>query len=562
MLLASYPCALQGAEKAQSPWHVEDNVNDPELEGVTKRSTPYAPLAAIVGGGSLGEFTDVEIAQIASTWSFVNSHGGMLDHHNPAAGTTVYWAGPSAGRDRHGRTIGERIKAINPAFVLSNYRNGSYIAQHSPHEAAEVEARLPLGISVWNTGVTLLEALDAEASTVRVTRYPDIPTEPATREGRPDFYPWKKSTTRERHSKNTREYVAWLRVDDEVMRIDDIQVSASGVTLQVQRGLWGTTAVGHAKGATLFQPIYIGRNTGIDHGDNTLGGRPDDPSKQPGIRYALITAHPEMHRWLGDKAELIFAEGYDVCWLDVSVSTWYNNANAYGDSVRPWNLAKGQLLTQDDYREWQQLKNDALYARFPRGKFWINNVKGSVYFEDGNDRYQLSGENGHHPVDGGSMEMYAATRGNEEAWKLTANMTLDFVSSGFSGVAWSKGRDVNGYRLFSYATYLLAYRPGAALYFAIGQEGSLLKKPRNLLYWDLGSPKQTFKKIEEAESKQVKGLYVRDFTKGKVVVNPGSSAKTIVFEQDYLDVATGQKVRRRELPRNSAAILLLPEGGR
>jgi hypothetical protein len=48
--------------------------------------------------------------------------------------------------------VGERIKAVNPDFILSNYRNGSYISQNCSHEAAEVETAFPLGIAVWETG--------------------------------------------------------------------------------------------------------------------------------------------------------------------------------------------------------------------------------------------------------------------------------------------------------------------------------------------------------------------------------------------------------------------------
>jgi hypothetical protein len=531
---------------------------------VLRRDTPYAPLMAVVGGGELGPFSDEQLRQIGSTWRMVNSHGGMLPHDDITQPPSAYWAGPSAGRDAQGRTIGERLKALAPDFILSNYRNGSYIAQFSPWEAEEVERRFPTAISVWNTGCTLLAGVAPGDTQVSLTRFPadKVPAKPEIKGGRPDHYPFKASTAAGEYSRTTKEYVGWLRLGDELLRIERLEVAGDRLNLTVRRGLWGTTAAAHAAGAPVLQPVYIGRNMGIDAGDGALGGRLDDPSRQPGVRYALMTFDPRMHAWLGDKAERIFAEGYDVCWLDVSVSTWYNNANAFGDEVRPWNVRTGQLLTQEDYRGWQQEKNDSLYRRFPGKRFWINNVKGGVYFTNGRDRLQLSGENDHHPVDGGSMEMYANHRGNAGAWVQTADMTLDMVRSGFHAVAWSKGRNDSDYRRFSYATYLLAYEPGAELYFAIGEGGSLLKRPADLYYYELGEPQQRFQRIAEAELPDAKGVYSRQFARARVLVNPGKDAARVTLAEEYLDAVTLQPVREVALEGNQAAILLRPPAAR
>jgi len=533
---------------------------DPKIDGVAVRDVPYAPLMAVIGGGCFGPFDDAQIRQIATTWRMVNSHGGMLPHHDISQPPSSYWASADCGRDANGRTIGERIKAINPRFIFSNYRNGSYIAQFSPWEAEEVERRFPTGISVWNTGCTLVRAIDADDTRIVITRFAagEIPARPAIKEGRPATYPFKASTTSSEFTRTTRAYVAWLRIGDELLRIENVSVTDAGLEFEVRRGLWGTKATAHAAGAAVLQPIYIGRNMGIDAPDGALGGRPDDPSSQPGIRYALMTFDPRMHEWLGEKAQRIFDAGNDVCWLDVSVSTWYNNANAYGDQVRPWNIRTQAPLTQDQYREWQQEKNDSLYRRFPDRKFWINNVKGNVYFRNGHERLQLSGENGHHPVNGGSMEMYANHRGNAAAWIQTADMTLDIVRSKFHGVAWSKGRNDLDYRRFSYATYLLAYEPDAELYFAIGEGGGLTQRPHDLFYYDLGEPVERFTRIAEAELAEAKGIYSRHFTRARILVNPGLEARTVSLEKPYINTTNGELVRDLELAGNTAAILLAP----
>ncbi len=532
-----------------------------ERSSLNMLDRPYAPLMALIGPNGPGSsaLTEAQVRQIATTWSMVNAHAGMQRPGDPAAGVSRFWAGPAFGVDADGKTIGQRIEALNPDFLLSNYRNGSYVSQFCPNEAAELESRCPLGISVWNTNTVLLGPVDDRAETVTIAKFPLDSLARATppREGRPHFYPFKTSTTDDEFSRTTRAYVSWIRLGDEVLRIDGVSAGPDGVTLKVRRGIWGTIAVAHAARTAVLQPIYIGRNSGIDQADGSLGGRPDDPSAQPGIRYALITSNSKVHDWLGEKVEALFDDGCEVCWLDVSVSTWYNNANPYGDAIVPWNVGKGIPLNGEDYREWQQLKNDALYRRFPAGRFWINNVKGGNYFANGTDRLQLSGENGHHPVDGGSMEMYANTRGVEPAWVATADMTLDFVRSGFRGVAWAKGAAPGDYRRFAYATYLMAYEPGAKVLFTPGGNGLLNRVPR-LYYIDLGKPTVRFTKIAEAESKVAEGVYMRPFTKGLVVVNPGRSEKRLTLETPYIDTATDQIVRQLTLRGNSAVILASP----
>ena len=48
-----------------------------------------------------------------------------------------------------------------------------------------------------------------------------------------------------------------------------------------------------------------------------------------------------------------------MVWLDVSLSTWYNNANAYGTAVVPWNVAASRPMDDNaSYLERQQHKLD------------------------------------------------------------------------------------------------------------------------------------------------------------------------------------------------------------
>jgi len=186
-----------------------------------------------------------------------------------------------------------------------------------------------LGIAVWNTGAKLQEAVSADDTAVLLSSTRAIP------KGMPQVYPFKASTTQAEHSRTPREYVAWLRLGDEIIRVDSVTaLDAEAIRMDVRRGIWGTHAAAHDIEEAVLQPIYIGASRGIAAADGYLSGRPDTDAPQLGLRYALDQSNPELHRWLGDKCEAIFSEGYDVVWLDVSVSTWYNNANAYGTPDR------------------------------------------------------------------------------------------------------------------------------------------------------------------------------------------------------------------------------------
>ncbi|OPZ15781.1 MAG: hypothetical protein BWZ10_01670 [candidate division BRC1 bacterium ADurb.BinA364] len=512
---------------------------------------PYAPLMAVVGGGRLlPNPSDEKLEFIARTWSMVNSHGLMINPSVSGDRPMPLWAGRSAGTDAQGRTIGQRLKALNPDFVLSNYRNGSYVSQNCPEEAAEAESRFPLSISVHDTGARLKRSLEADSSTVALDPAGAPP------KGMPRIYPFKASTTAGEHSQSTKAYVAWIRLGGEILRIDQARALEDGtIELAVRRGIWGTKAAAHAQGAMVLQPVYIGANTGIDAPDNYLSGRPDANAPQPGLRYAFQVQKADFQQWLGDKCQAIFDDGYDVVWLDVSVSTWYNNANAYGYPVVPWNLAAAAPLDNSTYREYQQRKADALFARFPNGRFFINNVKGSCYFKAGQDRRQLSGEGGHHPLSGGSMEMYASAP-NEEQWREIVDMTLDFVRSDFWGVAWAKGGR-GKYWQFAYGTFLLAYRPGARLMFAPGESGGLPNKPAEFLYWDLGEPLETFDSAEDARHAHAKGVFCRRFAKGLVLVNPSTAAsETVHLDGEFYDPETRSWIAQTAIEGKAAKLLL------
>lgn len=492
---------------------------------------PMVPLMSLARGMPVPESPE-EAARIATTCQLVNAHEG--------------WAKTPLDIAK----IKQWFHAANPDFLLSHYRNGSYVAQGMPAEAAEAEKEFPLGIAVWRPDSALAADISADQVTIDVLAPTKRPQQT------PAIYPFKPSSTSEEHSRTKYQYVSWLRLDREILRIDRAEADRDRIRLSVQRGVWGSTRSGHGRDADVLVPIYIGS---VRQGaDVSLGGVPDGKSAMPGLRYALQVQNVTFQRWLGDKCAALFQAGFDVAWLDVTSSSWYNNADAYGNAITPWDIDHHRPLDAAAYLECQQQKLDALFRRFPDRLFFVNNVKPWLYFGPAGERRMLTGETGHHPVSGGSIENYGATY-EEAIWRQTVEVTLDFVRSGFAGVAWAKGegkQDSRRYRLFAYATYLMAWEPGCRMMMG-GVGGGVAGKPPEFLYCDLGVPTQRLARIEEAARPDAPGVYQRRFTKGLVLVNPGPKKSGAVrLEEKRFEPESQTRVDQVELDPRSAKLLL------
>jgi len=271
--------------------------------------------------------------------------------------------------------------------------------------------------------------------------------------------------------------------------------------------------------------------------------------------------HPDFHSWLGGKCGPLFEAGFDILWLDVTSSTMYNQADAYGGRVTQWDLEHDRQMDEVTYRRFQQRKLDALFQQYPQGKFWVNNVKARGFFGEAGDRHLLSGSEGHHPATGGSMENYGKTTGEKE-WREELLATLDAVKHGWRLIAWSKGSGGAGsgaYRLFAYATFLLAWEPDAQLWFG-GKWGGVHQAPDGFLYHELGRPLEHFATPDEAALTDVPGVYVRRYEHGLVLVNAGIARDRVVtLDSALIDPDSSRAMQEVTLPAMSAKILMKPD---
>ncbi len=519
--------------------------------------TPYVRLFTLIPGGSLAEeVTEENLRFIARNYGWINSHGGAW--LAGSAHSTEIFFGPGGVRDHAGRTVRERLREMNPSIILTNYRNGAYTSQDALTEAAEVERDLPLAIAVHDTGARLAAAIDAQQTTLRLTA-------PASRPaGQPPVYPFKASTTSEAYTRNKIDYVTWLRLGDEILRIDRVDTEGGEILLTVRRGHWNTKPAAHTANTRVFQPIYCGaiRPNGEEY---YLSGLLDGNSPQPAVRYIMQQQHPAFWEFLARQTAGLLAEGVHP-WFDCSTSSWINHANAYGVRVEAFDFETGNPLTRERLREYQQRKFDFIQERFPQAEIYVNWIFPQHWFRNGHERYQLTGENGHRPVAGAALEMYANFR--YMPWDELIRVQIDQRDLGLRIVSWAKesgvgnddSRMASDYLLFAYGTHLLVHEPGAENYFGASwrnphRTGRFI--PPEFVYWDFGAPKQKFATLEDAAHPEHPGVYRRLFERGEVLVNPDAEAtREIVLTAPAFNAGERQWVERVTLRPRTAVLLL------
>ena len=247
----------------------------------------------------------------------------------------------------------------------------------------------------------------------------------------------------------------------------------------------------------VLQPVYCGTRR-PDGGEYSLSGLPGGPSPQVGLRYVFMQQRQEVWRFLAERMQETLDEGLSGPWFDTDVSSWINHADACGGRVAaPYDVDLGRPLDRETYREYQQRKHDYLFEHFPGAEIYVNWFFPRHYWAQGpaapaggppgaqsggpypdaggHERLLFSGENGHRPVTGGAIEMYANERYMD--WHDLLRMHLDMRDSRFRVVSWAKRADAGArsdadmpaeYQLFAYATHLLVDEPHSELYLGRG----------------------------------------------------------------------------------------------
>jgi hypothetical protein len=477
-------------------------------------------------------------------------------------------------------TMASKLSAAG--MWTSNYRNGSYVSQSSMSaplnfdEAADLETKAPRALATFwppvskvsskgsptSTAATLTSALTAAATTVVV----ESPAEFAPA-GEPATWPYINSrgtgTAANAHSENTRDFVSWIRVDNELMQIAGAPtVSGANISIPVRRGLWGTGAAAHTAGTKVMSPVYIGSTSAVAS-DGNLSGSPvrNDPNYP--LRYGIKIWQSDAYNWIADRIEATFptsTAGYNTAWLDVSSCSNYNNADYSGEPLSPWNDPAGTKMDQAQWGSYQKAKLAGLRGLLPGMKFTANNLGGDNISACTNDLLAT--------YDGGVMEHWMK---DNAAWTLDwpKNMGQAFQvqENNWPAIYWVRWNyDYTGseaqYKRFSYGSLLLSLKTGANRYQYGGPFG--MNRPDDLYFWNWGAPAGNPTSIDDIDLGN--GLYRRDFANGIVVVNPGESPVTYNLGATYYDVNSlngsgdPSAVTSVTIAKNDAAFLLKSSG--
>lgn len=462
--------------------------------------------------------------------------------------------------DAAGVTLAERL--AKRGAMVSSYRNGSYVSQAvkgdmNSREAADIERSAPLAISTWWPGpqpddpaARLTAPIDARAASIEIAS-------PAHRkpEGTPDIWPYMPSrragaASGAVFSSNSHDMVSWIRIDREILRVKAVAAAGASMRFMVDRGYFGTTAAPHAAGARVFSPVYIGSAAAVGW-DTGLSGSPpvDNPAKP--LRYGLKIWEPAALDWIAGRIVATFGagkagpyfQGYNAVWLDITSCAAYNNGDAYGRPVNPWDDPHETPMTPDQLGRYQAQKVAGLKARIgPSTGYlplsWLaNNLSGGTT-NDG-CRNRLLSES---VLDGGVLEFWMQ---KADAWEQQMAQHFLIQANNRPGVYWAKwnqlAKDLTlaQYKRLTYGSLLLAWRPSATRAQYGGPFG--LNQPDPLYFWDWGKPAGEPSTLADLAVAACDGgkVYRRDFENGAVLVNPGRQDAECRLETAYWDV-TGE----------------------
>ncbi len=495
-----------------------------------------------------------------------------------------------------GKTLAEGLTALGA--VVANYRNGSYVSaanrgQSLFGEAADLERHAPLAIATWWPGqlagkngnfsnmiATLIAPLDINLTTIAVTS--PSAYRPAVA---PETWPFIPSRGRgalpgNPFSDSTADFVSWVRIDNEIMRVRTVAQSAAGIVLGVDRGYFGTPRVAHAKGARVFVPVYIGV-TATPSFDPA--GSPPVNSPARSLRYALKIWQADAATWLarrvtssfGNNRPAPYLQGYNAVWLDVTSCAQLNCADSFGQPITPWDDSMQVPSTPEAWGNHQvgklrELKSRLATAGYPNVQFIINSV--AHYGRPGDDcRTRLLTMN---VAEGGALEYWLQY---PPGWTAAMTQHVLIQSQNLPGIYsanWAeldRSFAVPQYVRFAYGSYLLGWHPTATRPRFGGPFG--LNPPDEMFFWDFGAPAKAIFSLDDLTTITIRKptgtaaavkFYRRDFANGIVIVNPSRERARVELGGEFIDPINTDlkgrtlKVTNVEVGPTDAAFLFKP----
>jgi hypothetical protein len=459
------------------------------------------------------------------------------------------------------------IHQYNPAFKVVLYLNSGPTTSASEVPAVEA-ARGDLAVFQV---ASLSAAVSASATSFTLTprKNQAIVLKASTAPG--DFCP---------ASDSTQNYVTWIRIENEFLRIEAFNAASNAIT--VTRAMGGSTAVSHAAGTPVLSPVY----NSTYYPGGTAG---------VGLRYMFDPAKPLAAEWLANFAgnptnaqKTLTTTKYDGMWFDTVEASPYQAVDMNGNAVSSWNTLANAPYTPEVYRMYQETRlntvQNALFGSLGHWPFLLaNNMASGTYYSGTGDMRNLllSTAIKPRPLDGYCIESFALdgdtgpSPNTGTQWWNNVNMLMDAAQNGLAALPMvyragikspfletSPQRDQM--EMYGYASYLLGVEATGTtkfgipcLYQANGQRFAQVS-PR--YYWAIGKPAES-RAPSDLDGYKLAGhsTYMRKFTNGLVLVNPATTADTpIALGGTYIDPEAGASVQSITLAATTGKILLNP----
>jgi hypothetical protein len=488
-------------------------------------------------------------------------------------------------------TLAEKLSRRG-AWVTS-YFNGSNVTQGNKgwgmlhlHDAADIESKAPLAMATFwpghknpstgsdaDTAARLTGTVDATQELLLVTSAAKWKPETA-----PETWPYVPSRGKGAApgavlSDNTHDFVSWVRIDDEIMRVRSVGMKQDSLSLIVERAYFGTKSTAHAAHARVLSPVYVGA-TGSSAADRVLAGSPlvNDPDRA--LLYGIKIWRPEAVTWIanqiketfGNRKPAPYLQGHNGVWLDITGCVAYDNGDAYGRPVSPWDDPHETVMTNMQFGDYNIAKLKALRRHFD-GKtgyadlIWVTNNLAARTDEDCCNHVIADGG-----YDGAVLEQWLL---NLSLWDVQMDQNFLIQANNWPALYWvkwswgplvGKAEMLPRYKRFTYGALLLAYRPTATRFQYGGDFG--LTKPDEFYFYDWGKPKDAPARITDLPRQscrtpdgQAVSPYRRDFENGFVLVNNSKQTAVCELSSTFYDIVGQQRVARVTVPSADSAFL-------
>ncbi len=475
----------------------------------------------------------------------------------------------------------DQLHGLNPNFQVVQYRNGASTGKISP-PLSDIEQEHKNDLLYYLTG-NAGSALDATATTLTIRNLFGTLVASTADPGRTIGY----------FTNRVFKFATWLKIDDELMRIETANNNTSTMvaTVAITRGFGGTLAAPHASSAPVLAPAYFVAPV---------------PGMTTEVSYFNDPAAPLIRQYLSEAAEAEYQTAHRGIWIDI-LGGDFNCITMGGEKMNAahkWDARKGRIYSALDWARYSEEGVNFIQTSFFNAHgfypvIWGNNLGWPIDPNDTEIRMLKSTAEKPRPIHGFSQEAeigsfpagitesdyelfnFATWTNNLRSTMLMGEMKVAAVAvcmdAGSQNANFAQLPNAVRHRLllYGYASYLMAVRvePDGRIYSKFGftplvdsGTGTPSIQLDPLFLYDIGRPVET-RSSSDNLGYMLPGqrTFKRRFENGIVLVNPGDNpgaVEMITLGQACLDPDSGNIVTQVSLAAKTGKVLLNPPASR